>query len=133
MENAKKLGIWMDHSSAHLIEFKQLRVDAMIIKSKFTYQEKENKLRISEGLMHNKEKKLQSEYYKNISEEILKYGNIVLFGPTNAKTELLNLLRDDHRFDKIQIEVESTDKMTDNQKHAFVKNYFSPRLSHISE
>ena len=53
------------------------------------------------------------------------------FGPTNAKTELLNMLRTDHHFDKIDIEVKNTDKMTENQEHAFVKEYFLKHLSRV--
>ena len=53
----------------------------------------------------------------------------MLFGPTNAKTELLNLLKADHHFDKINIETKQADKMTENQQHAFVREYFFKHLS----
>ncbi len=36
----------------------------------------------------------------------------------------LNVLKADHHFDKINIETRQTDKMTENQQHAFVKEYF---------
>lgn len=54
----------------------------------------------------------------------LNYDNVLLFGPTNAKDELNNYLNKDLHFKNIQITVESADKMTDNQKGAFVKAYF---------
>ena len=74
--------------------------------------------------MHNKEKHMQAAYYKTIGEGIKTFGNVVLFGPTEAKTELYNLLRDDHQFDAIRIEIKDTGKMTEKMMHAFVKDYF---------
>ncbi|CAN5298500.1 hypothetical protein BH10BAC4_BH10BAC4_05840 [soil metagenome] len=125
METGKKLGIWMDHSSAHLIEFTAEPVEGKTIQSKFTHEEKESAIGKSENLMHSKEQHEQADYYKKLGEAIKNYHEVILFGPTNAKVELLNKLRADHRFEKIKIDVEATDKMTDNQQHAFVKHYFS--------
>jgi len=51
--------------------------------------------------------------------------SVFLFGPTDAKVELFNILEADHRFAKIKIEVKHADKMTENQQHAFVKKFFS--------
>jgi hypothetical protein len=48
-----------------------------------------------------------------------------LFGPTNAKTELINKLKEDHHFDEVKIEVKSADKMTENQQQAFVLEHFN--------
>ena len=75
--------------------------------------------------MHNKEQHQQSDYYKRISDEILHYDEVIIFGPTNAKSELVNILKTDHRFAAIKLEVKQSDKMTENQEHAFVKEYFS--------
>jgi hypothetical protein len=87
------------------------------------------RFRISETLMHHKEQHQQSDYYKKFGETIKEYEHVVLFGPTDAKVELLNVLRADHRFEKIKIEVKQADKITDNQQHTFVRDYFSqPRL-----
>lgn len=120
----KKLGIWMDHSTAHLMEFDKDNIDEKVIASKFTHEEKEHSLGKNEKLMHNKEQHQQSEYYKELGEAIRSYDDVILFGPTDAKSELLNILRADHRFEKIKIETKQADKMTVNQQHAFVKEYF---------
>src|SRR5450755_2577651 len=125
MSTAKDLGIWMDHSSAHLIEFTTDPMETNSIVSKFTHEEKEQSFGKSENLMHNKEQHEQSEYYKKLGEAIKNYENVILFGPTDAKTELFNVLRADHRFEKIKIEVKQADKMTENQEHAFVREHFS--------
>ena len=125
MKIEKKLGIWMDHSSAHLMELTINGIEEKVIESKFTHQEKEHSFSKSESLMHNKEQHEQSEYYKNLGEVIKNYGEVFLFGPTDAKIELFNILRADHRFDKIKIITQQADKMTENQQLAFVRNHFS--------
>jgi len=63
-------------------------------------------------------------FIKKIGFEILKYNHVLLFGPTNAKVELHNYLNKDLHFKDIKIDIEPVDKMTDNEKDAFVKNYF---------
>jgi hypothetical protein len=124
MTTARKVGIWMDHSSATLMELTSGPHEARIIDSGFTHQEKEESLGRSEKLMHNKEQHQQADYYKKVSEAIHQYDDVLLFGPTGAKVELFNLLKADHRFEKITIHLETTDTMTDNQQYAFVKAYF---------
>ncbi|MEI9810489.1 MAG: hypothetical protein WDO16_22915 [Bacteroidota bacterium] len=123
----KNLGICMDHASAHLIEFTTEPMETKTIDSAFTYNEKEHSLGKSEHLMHNKEQHQQSEYYKHLGEVIRHYNDVVLFGPTSAKMELHNLLKADHRFENITIGVKQTDKLTENQQHAFVRKYFSEK------
>jgi hypothetical protein len=125
MATSKKLGIWMDHSSAHLTEFKTDPTETKTIESKFTHEEKEQSITKSEILMHNKEQHQQSEYYKKLGAAILNYEEVILFGPTDAKVELFNLLKADHLFAKIKIEIKQTDKMTENQQHSFVREHFS--------
>lgn len=122
-ESNKNLGIWMDHATADLIYLNNKKSDRTIL-SKFDFNTKEEAISRSENLMHNKEQQLQEIYFKEIADEILNYEHILLFGPTNAKTELHNYLDKDLHFKDLQIDVESADKMTDNQKKAFVKSHF---------
>lgn len=126
MTTEKKLGIWMDHANAHLMEYADPIV-TKIVTSDSTHAEKEKTLQKGESMMHNKEQQQESEYYKTIGETIKDYDNVLLFGPTNAKTELLNILEADLSFSKIKIETRPADKMTENQEHAFVRDYFSER------
>lgn len=121
---ARKLGIWMDHQHAHLTEFTVDPMETTTIDSKFTHEAKELSLHQGEDKMHTKENHQQAEFYKAIEKAIKHYEAVVLFGPTSAKTELFNKLSKDHLFSKIKIDVIETDKMTANQQHAFVKNYF---------
>lgn len=127
MDTLKQAGIWMDHSKAHVIEFNNSQADPKIIETTFTHQEKEQSLSKSEKIMHNKEQQKQGEYYKKIGEIIMRYDEVVLFGPTDAKLELFNLIKEDQQFSKIKIEVQQADKMTENQEQAFVKDHFTKR------
>ena len=123
MDNAKYLGIWMDHSVAYMMGLSTDPIETKIIKTKSTYDE--HSTGRGENQMHNKEQNVQAGFYKELSEYIIGYDKVILFGPTNAKVELLNILKADRHFDKIKIEVEQTDKMTENQQHAFVREYFT--------
>jgi stalled ribosome rescue protein Dom34 len=121
----KSLGIWMDNAEAHLMELSIAPIKTIIVSSAFTHSEKEHTLAKSEKTMHNKEQQLQSDYYKKLGESIINYETVLLFGPTNAKSELVNFLKADHHFDKIKIEVRNSVKMTENQEHSYVRRYFS--------
>jgi len=125
MTATKKLGIWMDHSNAHLMEFENAASGSKTIASPFTHEVKQDTLEKGEKAMHHKEQHEQGAYYKQLGEVIKNYEEVLLFGPTDAKTELLNVLKTDHHFDKIKIEVKQADKMSENQQHAFVREYFS--------
>ncbi|HXB44179.1 MAG TPA: hypothetical protein VNV85_08995 [Puia sp.] len=125
MTTSKNLGIWMDHARANLMEYTVDPILTKVIESKFTHEQKEHSLNKSENLMHNKEQHELSDYYKKLGEVIRNYTDVILFGPTGAKFELLNVLRADHNFEKIKIETKQADKMSENQQHAFVRKYFS--------
>jgi len=124
MKTQKNLGIWLDHSTANLIDLSSKK-DNQTISSEFTFETKEEALNRSENLMHNKRQQMHEAYFKEIGDEILKYDHVLLFGPTNAKSELHNYLNEDLHFKDIKIEVEAADKMSDNEKDAFVKNHFN--------
>ncbi len=115
----KKLGIWMDHQSAHLMEFATDSTETTTIDSNVTHEGK------GESRTNVKEQHQHADYYKTLGKSILNYDSVLLFGPTDAKNELYNILLADQHFSKVKIEVKQADKMTDNQQHAFVKDHFS--------
>jgi stalled ribosome rescue protein Dom34 len=124
MKASKKIGIWMDHHNAHLIEFSTEVKETKIMTSDFTFQDKEETLQRSESEMHNKEQHKQTTFYKNLAAVIKDYNEVLLFGPTDAKVELFNFLKENHKYDNIKIEVKNTDKMSDVDQHQFVRDYF---------
>jgi stalled ribosome rescue protein Dom34 len=125
MKTAKYLGIWMDHQDANLIEFTDEPMVTKTISSDFTHGEKEQILKRSENLMHRKEQSEQAAYYRTLGDVIINYNQVVLFGPTDAKTELYDSLKENALFSDIKFELIPTDKMTKNQQHAFVREYFT--------
>jgi len=127
MTKGRKLGICMDHAHATLIEYSENPMETAVVTSDFTHQEKEETLAKSEYGMHKKEQQGNATFYKHLGEVIRDFEEVLLFGPTNAKSELYNLLKADHRFEQIVIEVKNTDKLSDSQQHTFVKEYFSAR------
>ncbi|MBC7861493.1 MAG: hypothetical protein IAF38_00885 [Bacteroidia bacterium] len=124
METKKQIGIWMDHSVAHIMKPANNAFENSTLKSEFTHNEKMHSLSKNENLMHNKEQHEQAKYYKSIADSIKDYKEVVLFGPTTAKEELANLLKADHHFEHVKIVVKHADKMTENQQHAFVREHF---------
>ena len=57
MSSTKKLGIWMDHANAHVMEFTHDPIETKTITSKFTHEVKEHSLSLNENLMHNKDER----------------------------------------------------------------------------
>ncbi len=123
MKTQKKLGIWMDHLHANLIDLDSNK-NNQTVTSKFNSDVQDEAIRKSEKGMHNKRQQLHEAYYKEIAAAILNYDHVLLFGPTDAKTELHNFLKEDLHFKDIKICIEPADKMNDSQKEAFVKNHF---------
>jgi len=115
----------MDHASAQIMEYTTGLIKSSVITSKFTHEVKTQSLEKGEHLSHNKEQHETAAYYKELGELIREYDVVLLFGATSAKVELYNLLKKDHRFEKIQIDVKQTERMTDNQQQAFVMEHFS--------
>ena len=123
MNNTRRLGIWMDHSNACLMELANDIIVQRVV-SELANNETEFNFYKGEKLTHKKEQHLQLSYYKKIGDIIKKYQDVVIFGPTDAKNELLNQIRTDHLFKDIKIEVKNSDKMTEDQMKTFVRDYF---------
>jgi len=125
MTSEKKIGVYLDHANAHMVEYANGTNESKMVGSKFTHGEKEESLGKSEKTMHNKQDHEQSEYYKTIAQDLRGYTYVLLFGPTEAKAQLHNILNADHHFAEIRIEVRPSDKMTEPEIHTFVREYFA--------
>ena len=114
----------MDHSKAYLLTLVNDTITTNTLESESTLPAKEQNMGVHEKQMHDKEKSKLLAYFKKLRDVIIEYDDVVLFGPTDAKTELLNLLKENHLFDKIKICVKPADKLSESQQQAFVKEYF---------
>jgi stalled ribosome rescue protein Dom34 len=124
MKTTIYLGIWMDHSSANCMQINGVKLHTTLILSEFIQQERMQSLTHSEKTMHNKEQQMTSKFFKQISDEIIKADKILLFGPTDAKQELWNLLKEDHHFDEKKIAAETCVHFNEAQQLTFFKDYF---------
>jgi stalled ribosome rescue protein Dom34 len=120
----KQMGIWMDHSIAFLMEVKKNKVVETIVEIEVATLETDYDSGKNEKLEYNKGQQFQANFYKKIIESIKNYQDVILFGPTEAKNELLNILKGDHQYEKINIKIQHSDKMTAFQMHEFVIAYF---------
>ena len=124
METIKKIAVYMDHFMANIIEYSNSAEAIKTIKSEFNHFEKEKILQKGESHFHNKEQDMQQKFYLKLRKELLNYDSVLLFGSTNAKTELLNILQADAKFSNVAFTLKNTDKLTDNEQIAFVNDCF---------
>jgi hypothetical protein len=117
----------MDYSKAYLIELLPSHMQIQTIESTFTHEIKAESTEKSEKHMHNKETGEHLKYFKKIQTEIEKFDEVFLFGPSDAKLELNDLLKQNHTNNQVSIEIKTTDKMTENQLKAFVLKHFSEK------
>lgn len=128
MVTAKRIGIWMDYTNARLIEFTSFSFSSRIIKAPFALNEKMTNPDSNGKTSNNIEHGQKIGYYKIISESIQDFNDVLLFGPTDAKTELMNLIKKEKLTSKINIEVMNTDNLNDQQQQTFVRTHFTNPL-----
>ena len=78
MKTEKKLGICLDHSKAHFINYNTESEKLEEIESDFTHFEKEKTLSRSESGMHNKEQQELATFFKKIAKVITNYDDVLL-------------------------------------------------------
>lgn len=115
----------MDHHTAKIITYGTSGMHSTTVTSAFTHEIKQESLSRSEHGMNNKEQNFQKDYFKELAELIKPYTEVILFGSTNAKIELFNFLKSNKDFGGIKINVESSDRLTEPQELAFVRDYFA--------
>ncbi|MGO4819880.1 MULTISPECIES: hypothetical protein [unclassified Flavobacterium] len=119
---SKKLGVWMDHSIAYLMEFTANPFEIKTVESDSIGTI--NSANTLEAMMKIRNQLLLA-YYNKIANELKDYSKIILYGPSSAKMELFDVLSEDERFLKVKIEIKSTDRMTAQEQHIFITDYFS--------
>jgi len=124
MKNIKQIGVWMDHSRAQVMPLIGITISTTQIDSDFEHDKRTSSHNGSENLMNNKEQRDQAAYYHKISKVLEGYDEILLFGPTEAKNELGNILKKDPRFSGSKIEIKSSDKLSENEMQLFTKKNF---------
>jgi len=137
----KKIGVWLDHSKAKLIEImeggseittvhspykRHVRIpgeDSSSVETRFGKKYFSN----TEFKLHQKKQNEVASYFNDLEKRLLKYDSILLFGPTLAKSELNNLLSKNKKFSKKSITLKNADKMTENEMAALVREHYEKK------
>lgn len=114
----------MDHAHAHLKEYTSMPFDASEFDSAFARQHRKIHHVEGESSMHNMDEALQTDFYRNIGKVIKEYKEVLLYGPTKAKSELFDILRADDQFTHIKIEVKNSGRLSDIQERALIRQHF---------
>lgn len=133
----KRIGLWLDHSQAHFIDISKGPAG---IETTFADARQHEHFKGETGTgtklsntrstdnehhVHNIEREVLNRYYKVLAGRLKNYDDIYLFGPTSAKDEFHNFIKADKAFEKKTVNVESCDKLTENQLVARVKHFFN--------
>lgn len=135
----KNLGVWIDQKEANIITVDE----DQSIKTKTIYSDVETRVRIEgekkqfgrfgdQYLVDEKGKKNRIEeytgrYLNKVVKEIKEADQIMIFGPAQTKVKLEKLMLQDPAISLKLKETLTSDNMTDNQKIAYVKDYFKAR------
>lgn len=132
MKAKKRVGIWMDHTNAHIMEYAVENYHINTLESNLGKADKQEALTHGESLLHHKEQQADQAYYKALIDIIKNYDDVILFGPSNAKTQLHNLIKTMPYLNHIKVATQPAEKMSDKQMHAFVTHYFQTVLNYDS-
>lgn len=121
-------GVWLDNSKAIIIS-KSSDNDS----SDYTVQEKVKAMEThsggSEHTMNNAKQTDSLKYFKSLSNLLLKYDEILVFGPGKAQEQFQHHLQNDPQFKSKQVSIENAEHLTDPQMIAKVRDYFKTHQS----
>lgn len=122
------MGLWIDHRKAVLVI---ISADGEEVKEITSHMEKHVRFASdnsqdgsSEDVRDRQFDNHLNSYYDTVIAEIRDGDSIQIFGPGEAKGELKKRMRSKGAGESI-VRIETTDKMTDRQIAAKVKEYFS--------
>lgn len=130
----KKVGLWIDHKEAILIFISPKGEEQEIVVSNVEKQLSRDgdepqstpyeaqKVPASDS-QQNKFTHQLNIYYDDVIKHIGNAESVLIFGPGEAKNELKESFKRKKLEDRIR-EIETVDKMTNNQIAAKVRNYF---------
>jgi hypothetical protein len=125
MSTAKKqIGIWMNYSGAHLLTCSSTHNDPQQLDELTAAQHATQGLGV-ESYITNRWENHHAAYYRQLTHAIKGYDEVLLFGPTDAKSELLTFLKADKAFADVSINVQPSNEMSEEERSAFVNAYFS--------
>lgn len=124
-KNKKVAAVWLDNEEALIIA----NNSGSETSSEFSVQEKvhskESHGSGSEHSMHKSEQSNNLKYFKSISNLLVSYEDIFLFGPGQSQEQFQNHLNEDTHFKNKKISIGSAQHLTNPQMLAKVREHFS--------
>ncbi len=131
----KNIGIWLDQKEAMIVTLYEKTASTKMIYSEIETRERipgESKIfgRFGDQFLNDEKNKenrineLTTRYLSNIVDQLMKANEILIFGPAQIKTKLEKLIQKNHVLATKLKSVQNANNMTDNQKVAYVKEYF---------
>jgi uncharacterized protein (DUF2225 family) len=139
MEKYKQVGVWVDYGHAVLVGYDQGNVELLetILSPMERMRREEGEGNDStkfspnaehasnnEHRKHNIAQNELSGYLKTLEQKLYPYRELLLFGPGKAKEQLRNKLQQNKSYDGKWFAVHSSDKMTQNQLLAYVREFY---------
>lgn len=128
----RNIGLWIDHKQAYIVHegAEKPEVIASNVEARVRYsggtriggqynQRVDSELRYNDRFQHQ-----LREYYENVIAAIRDAEQILIFGPGEAKLELEREIQKSKPLAKKVVKVETTDKMTENQIMAYVREFY---------
>lgn len=129
----KKIGLWVDHREAVIVALTDKDEQITRIKSdaekqiRFPGGSRKDGQQKTEAVRDKKLEQHLGKYFDDIVAQIRDAGLIQIFGPGEAKGELVKRLENDGLKERV-VEIETMDKMTDNQIVAKVREFFNKEM-----
>lgn len=130
----KLIGVWMDHTEAHLIEPAKGQVKTIVFPAVSHVKHAgehgdvihlgNHRSTNNEYSKHEREQTINHTFYKELAVQLHPYDTIYVFGPTTARSKFANFVEKEHLLSGKEIKTDSADKMTEPQMVAKVKEYF---------
>ncbi len=121
-------GVWLDNDKAMIIT-----ANSNNESGDYTIQDKvkakENHGGGSEHSMNNAKQSDSLKYFKTLSTHLLKYDEILIFGPGKSQEQFQNHLNEDAQFKNKKISIDSAEQLTEPQMVAVVRDFFKLRQS----
>ena len=119
-------GVWIDNQDAMIISNSpENKNGEYAIQNKI--KAKEMRGGGSEHSMNNAKQSDAVKYFKSLSNLLLNYDEILVFGPGQSQEQFQNHLKQDVQFKSKQITIDSAEQLTDPQMIAKVRDFFKSR------
>ncbi|MEN9555924.1 MAG: hypothetical protein RLZZ232_2210 [Planctomycetota bacterium] len=125
-----RVGIWVDHRDAFVLRpFADEQRVTVVHSNAETQSRRANDVESgpfeplhqqSDDVRQRKYTSELNQYYDRVIEQIGDPDSLLIFGPGEAKLELQGRL-DKHRFSRVDVRVETADRMTEAQMLAYVR------------